>query len=164
MRNKTFFAALVGALVLGVAGMASAGQVSKPQQLNMTIEGSCLVDSYDAYFTATGVNATEENPIGVNVMCNTGTTYTVSPDNGVNYGINPDAVDQRAVVDGSGNSIPYQLFQGLDMLPWGVGPEAYSGVGNGDWQPLEFSVRFNRVNYAPSGTYNDTLTSTVDFL
>lgn len=164
MLNKKYFAAAVGALVLAVAGMASAGQVSKPQQVNMTIEGSCLVDSYDAYFTATGVNPTEENPFGVNVLCNAGTSYTVSPDQGLNFGVNTVMTDQRAVVDGSGNSIPYQLMQGFDYQTWGAGPEAYSGVGNGEWQPLDFSIRFNRVNYAPSGSYNDTLTSTIEFL
>lgn len=168
MRKQTILAAAVGALVLGAAGLASAGDVTDSMQLTVNLESQCIIDAPDAAFNIAGATISSTSGLSVNVQCNMGTPYTVSVDRGLNDGANASEPTQRALLatDSSGNTIPYELFKDLGMSQqWGdvAGSLAYSAVADGQWQQVPAMVRFNRVNEAPSGAYADTLSFTASY-
>lgn len=168
LNRKTTLAAFAGALVLGVAGLASAADVSDSMQLQITIDPECMIDAQDTSFNATGITLTSGGGLGVNAFCNMDTAYTVGVDRGLNDGANADEPTQRAALatDASGRTIPYQLFQDItqsQVLDGIDTPDFYTGVGDGTWQLLPFNVRFNRVNYTANGTYADTLNFTLRY-
>lgn len=168
MRKQNILAAAVGALVLGIAGLASAADVSDTMQLTVSLESECMIHAPDANFTIGGSTSAYTSGLAVNVLCNMGTPYTVSVDRGLNDGANANEPTQRALLatDASGNTIPYELFQDLGMTQaWGDVSEslAYAAVADGQWQEVPAVVKFNRVNEAPTGTYSDTLSFTASY-
>lgn len=168
MRKQTILAAAVGALVLGVAGLASAGDATDSMQLTVNIESECIIAAQDFSFTGGGSNDSVGSGLSVNVLCNQGTPYTVGVDRGLNDGAYGGEPGMRALIatDASGKSIPYEVYQDLGATQlWGDIDSGlgYTAVGNGDWQLMPAQIRLNHVSMAPTGSYTDTLGTTVRF-
>ncbi|MGN6111735.1 MAG: Csu type fimbrial protein [Luteimonas sp.] len=168
MRKQTILAAAVGALALGVAGFAFAGDATDSMQLTVNIESECIIDASDFSFAGGGASDTVGTNLSVNVLCNQGTPYTVGVDRGLNDGAYGDEPGMRALIatDGSGNSIPYELYQDVGATQlWGDIDSGlgYAAVGNGDWQLMPAQIRIHHVSMAPTGSYDDTVSATARF-
>ena len=95
--------------------------------------------------------------------CNTGTAYDISPGDGLNYGLNPDYPNHRALA-GPGFYLAYTLHKdAVGGEAWGPGADRISGVGNGDWQFMPYSVVFLGANKANNGFYSDDIQVTLTY-
>lgn len=166
--RKTLIASLLAVLTLGAAGTASAVDEQASFSINLDVQSECLISAQDFNSAVGGTRISSEENLTVSVLCNAGTPYSVGIDRGLNDGADPIESDKRALlaVDGSGSSIPYELYRDIGMtLAWGDldSPDAHTAVGNGLWQNLPARIRLNRLNMATSGAYTDQLVTTVRF-
>ncbi len=106
---------------------------------------------------------TASSPSGIGARCNTGTAYDISPGDGLNYGLNPDYPNHRTLA-GPGFNLAYTLHKDASGGEvWGPGADQISGVGNGDWQFMPYSVVFLGANKANNGFYSDDIQVTLTY-
>lgn len=164
MKMKRPLAAMILAVAAPLSGAAWAQSASTQFDVRITIESTCSVDTpaaTDVDFgtvTSTATNIQAEGT--VSVQCTIGTPWDLALDGGLNSG---GDVGARAMSDGAGTLVPYQLYQDSPRtLVWGdtVDVNTVEGVGIGDVQEVTVYGLVPSANF-PAGSYSDTVTATV---
>lgn len=158
LKTPLLAAALFG--LIGAAGSASAGSESDTMNITVNIDPGCILLVSDFVDTYDGTIDESTAPLSVAVMCNRGTAWELAIDQGQNFGaLEPD---MRALASGS-DYISYELFQDTSLTTlWGSGPNAITGVGNGEYEWLTPTAHF-LLHAAPNGTYTDDLIVTLNW-
>lgn len=162
MLQKSLFAALLLGTTL-TAGSAMAQDATSELRIEGTVENACLVDANDVTgLIFNGVSVSGETTTSVQVLCNAGTAYSLTPGDGLNFGASA-MPNRRALSDGEGNFIPYDLYQGSGFTNWGQDGLAITGVGTGQREGHPITIRFFQLSRAPGGIYSDTVVQTVTY-
>lgn len=160
---------LAAATALAIGMLASpvmAQQVSPRAQFDvlLTIESTCVFrtpDATDINFGAHPSTMTDLRQTGsLSIECTRGTPYEIALDSGENGA----DVTSRAMSNGAGELVPYQLYQDATLSQvWGETPgtdtrEIEEGTG-----AIQEHTVYGVVPSAnfPEGTYSDTVTATV---
>ena len=163
MRNRSLLMTALAAAGLALAATsASATAISQTMTITATIQNSCLLYLNNVDFgTLDGLITTVgSTPININVTCNSGTTYSLAPDNGMNFGVNAGYPTDRAMSDGAGHTIPYELWTDMGQTTSWDGTNPLTGTGNGNVQMIQPAIRLPAIGGVPAGVYDDTLTVT----
>jgi len=162
-------AALLGALAFSTAAtatdlapqsMALTANVSNACSLSVDDfsagnEGIPGIPMFSASFAASGNS-------WIYVKCNQDTAYAVSMGAGENFGLAPQSPTLRAMTDGAGHFVPYELFiDPVTEVPFNGAN--LTGVGNGVVQNIPIGVAFYDFNRVPQGTYVDHVDVTLSF-
>jgi len=110
--------------------------------------------------TYTGAQSTTGAAPGT-VNCNKGTAYTIGFGNGTGAG----ATATIRKMTGNGVTLNYQIFQDAGMtLNWGNigGSQVLSGTGTGGTQTFTVYPLIPAGQYAPAGTYTDTVSASIN--
>lgn len=133
-------------------------------QVLITIESACSIDTPSATdidfgtVASTATNIQAEGTLSVN--CTPQTPWDIQLDAGQNSG---GDITARAMSDGAGNLVPYQLYQEASRTTvWGgtEGVDTVDGVGTGEVQEITVYGLVPSANF-PAGSYSDTVTATV---
>lgn len=162
MRQTFLFTTIAAAMALASTS-AFAQDASSDLRIEASIENSCVIDANDVSgVVLNGTSVSFEVTTSVQVLCNAGTAYSVSPGDGLNFGASA-MPNRRALSDGEGNFIPYALYQESGFTEWGTDGLAITGVGTGQREGHPFTIRFFQLSRAPGGTYTDTVVQTVTY-
>lgn len=167
IRNLSLAAAIV--LALGVAGTAAAGDATDNLTLQVEVANECTLSTPDQLFNVDGLSATQvfDVPNGILVSCNAGTAYSVSPGDGMNFGMATNYETDRAMMGGpAAEFIAYRLsLDSTGAQDWGTSGNAISGVatGGGATDSHGYAVKLLGVNTVAGGIYGDTLTVTATY-
>lgn len=160
-RTSLLAAALFASASL--VSVAHAQEASTTFDVLITIESTCSIDTpaaTDVDFGAVESTATDVEAQGVlSVNCTPGTFYDIALDSGANGA----DVTSRAMSDGAGTLVPYQLYQNPELTDaWGdtVGTDTVEDEGTGDVQEFIVYGLVPSANF-PAGAYDDTVTATV---
>lgn len=158
-------AALVAAGLGLAASAASATDVPQTMTISATVQNSCTLylNNFD-FGTLDGLMGTvDSQPLNISVTCNSGTAYSLAPDNGMNFGANTNYASDRAMSDGAGHTIPYELWTDLGQTtPWDS-TNPVTGTGNGDVQSVQPAARIPALGGVPAGAYSDSLGVTLTY-
>jgi spore coat protein U-like protein len=103
---------------------------------------------------------------GLQVQCNDGTPWSLAPDNGQNFGMATAFPTNRALTDGAGHYIAYEMWTDDAMTTvWSAG-SPIAGTGNGLWQDAAPKVSFPAAEQSfivTSGVYQDTVSVTLTY-
>jgi spore coat protein U-like protein len=164
MRNTSLslFIAAIGLLFAGAAGAQTATTTFNVQ---MTINGQCVINSASNIdFGAKGVINVNVDATGtIVVQCTTGTTYNIGLDAGTGTGA---TVAQRRMTGPGAAVINYGLFRdGGHATVWGntIGTDTQAGTGNGAAQSLTVYGRVAPQTTPAPGSYTDTVTVTLTY-
>lgn len=160
---------LTAALALAIGSLAApawaqeAPEATTTFDVFITIESTCSINTpaaTDVNFGSVLSTATDVQSEGsLSVNCTEGTDYQIT----LNAGENGTDIDSRAMSDGAGNSVAYQLYHDSDLTtPWGdtPGSDTYTAVGAGEVQEVTVYGLVPSAN-SPAGDYSDTVTATV---
>ena len=148
------------ALIQG--GQAAAADSTTDFQVRVTITSTCnagAVTATDVDFGSVSSSATDVTATGqLQVLCTSGTAYTVALDNGDNA-----AAGSRQMVSG-GNVLPYGLYRSAGTTePWTALPgQVHTGTGTGTVQQIPVYGVLPSAN-VPAGAYVDTVTATLTY-
>ena len=161
MRNR--LTSLTAALALGLfaAGSVSAAALP-PEQITVSFDltSTCLMSTSDiggAGGAQVGGHLMSTSD-GVAMHCNANTAYTITPDNGWNYGADPAYPNLRAMQgSNAGGVLPYELFQNAaGSIVWSAA-NPITGVGRADGQTEFYTIAVQTYNEfkAPTDDYVD---------
>lgn len=162
VRGLLVFLAAVVLSVASIGGKTFAAQVSDTFVVSATVQGSCTVIANDLTFGAydpSGGNLDVTTTI--DVTCSNGTGYEV----GLNGGTTTGNVAARAMT-AAGVNLSYSLFRDASRtLNWEdlLSGNTVTGTGDGTSQPNTVYGRVPGSQFIATGTYNDTVTATVEF-
>ncbi len=145
-----------------VGGKTFAAQVSDTFVVSATVQGSCTVVANDLTFGSydpSGGNLDVTTTI--DVTCSNGTGYEV----GLNGGTTTGDVTARAMT-ASGVNLGYELYRDSSRtLNWEdlLSGNTVTGTGDGTAQQNTVYGRVPGSQFIAIGTYNDTVTATVEF-
>lgn len=109
--------------------------------------------------TYTGAQLTTGAGAGT-ITCNSGTKYTIALDKGSGPGATTTMRQMR--LNGVGVTLNYQLFQNSShTLNWGNTTDVLTGTGTGGNQNYTIFPSIPAGQYAPTGTYTDTVNASV---
>lgn len=158
---KSLLAASVAAGSLFATAWAQEAQTTF--DVLLTIESTCSIDTPAATDVDFGTVESTATAIAAQgslfVNCTPETAYDIALDAGQN---GPD-VSSRAMSDGAGNLVPYQLYQESSLSTvWGqtVDTDTVDGIGTGDVEEYTVYGLVPSANF-PAGNYSDTVTATV---
>ena len=168
--KKTYLLVSIASLIgLGVAPSAFAQAQSKfvlgVMPVIATVIPACLVTATPMNFGATINAISDVVPTGVSsvdVLCTSGTAYTIYLDAGLNAG--GSANYTRRSVALAGAKIGYQLYHEIGRTTqWDV--TGSPGVGDGTSKPLNVYGQLNAASLAAAapGAYVDSVTVTVTY-
>ena len=169
--RKNILALAVVALIAfcGFAGSAAAADVSDTLNLEITVENSCDIAVQDYVGSVSGASTeTLHGQAGVvNVTCNFDTAYSVAmDDNGQNFGLGAGSGGdaRRALSDGAGEYLSYNIFQDIDgLIPWGEDVLAKTGVGTGSLEQFYYAISTYYPNLVSDGVYTDAVPVTLTY-
>ncbi len=155
--------AVASILGLGsLGGAAFAAQVSDTFVVSATVQGSCTVIANDLTFGAYDPAAGDlDVTTTIDVTCSDGTGYEVGLDGGTTTG----DVTARAMT-AAGVNLSYELYRDAPRtLSWeDLGStNTVTGTGDGTSQANTVYGRVPGSQFIATGTYNDTVTATVEF-
>jgi len=165
MTRKTFLRALLPIALASLAVPAFAAATTADLTIQGTLTNTCQlsVTSIEG-MDWSGISEAAARTSGLSIVCNAGTTYSISPGQGQNFGLLSGYETYRAVTNGAGAYIPYGFFkdpQGSQV--WGDDTDAFTGVGDGTVQSYNYAVRFLALKQAVGGNYTDTVTVTATY-
>ena len=166
MNRKSILRSILPIALVALAAPAFADDVTDNLQITGQVMPGCelqITPLSDLEIHSLALSHTAASPTGIGARCNTGTAYDISPGDGLNNGLNPDYPNHRALA-GPGFYLAYTLHR--DMVggeTWGTGADQISGVGNGEWQFMPYSVAFYGANKAYRGTYSDSVQITLTY-
>lgn len=165
MRKSIVSTALSAALLGALAFSTSAAATDlAPQVLTLSanVSNACDLSVQDFSLDADGLSLGAQGSVWVDVQCNQDTAYTVAFDQGENFGLASARPTLRAMTDGAGHFLPYELFtDATNTVP--VSDTNVAGVGNGDIQPIALGVSVYDFNLVPQGTYTDHVNVILSF-
>lgn len=165
MTCKTFLRALLPIALASLAVPAFAADTTADLTIQGTLTNTCNLSVSpvtDMDWSGTSDNSTRTSALSI--VCNQGTTYSISPGQGQNFGALAGYETYRAVSNGSGAFIPYGLFKDIPgTQAWGDDADAFAGTGNGAVQTHEFALKFFALKQAVGGNYTDTVTVTATY-
>jgi len=149
------------------AASASAADVTEDLMISVTVNNECSLlvtplGGADYNSLAFGTQGYANGALLV--RCNQGTAFSIVPGDGLNYGAAIGHPNHRAMSDGAGNVVAYDLFKdpGASQV-WGSGADAWEGVGTGEDQPIGVGYAFYDLNKVPGGTFSDTVAVTLTY-
>lgn len=175
MNIRNALAVSLLALAAGASFQASAAETSSTFQVTATVASSCaILGASNLEFGAydpVGANATTDKTTstpGIQVRCNGGTTARVSIDEGLNKGAGSTcAAPIRAMVDGSGNKMSYDIGTAVNISRSQIGcdnprilPLTFANL---ETQTVGLFGAIPAAQNVPVGSYTDTLTVKVTF-
>lgn len=167
MRNQSI-ATISAAVLLALAGSAQAGQKTTNFNVSASVASNCVVSASNLAFGAfdglTALTATS----GVTVKCTNGVGYDVK------LGTGGGSYTTRLMSDGGSNTLQYNLYTTAgNTTVWGngtgsTGTVSWTGTGlssAGEYTHTVYgTLPVTSANQAaPVGSYNDTITVTVDY-
>jgi spore coat protein U-like protein len=165
VRASTSIAPLAFCLAL-VVGSSSAEDVTGDVTITQTIANQCTLAVSDIGGAESGAldgDSSGYSSSALSVTCNDGTTYSIVPGEGANYGAATDRAAYRAMADGQGNYLPYALFQNEGLTTAWDTDSAIEGTGTGIAQSIGVGYKSYDLNLAPAGDYSDTFTATLTY-
>lgn len=160
--SKSVMAAIVAASLLPLAAMATTS--TSTFQVSATVSSSCSMTTSNLSFGTydpLAVLATAATT-SVSVTCNLLTPYTVALDGGSTAA----SISARAMTDGSGHNLPYQLYSDATHLTvFGDGTTGSTVAGTGTGLAVGTTVygQIAAGQSVPNGSYADTITVTLTF-
>lgn len=168
-----FQTALLSALLSAAPIAANAANNSANFGVQLTVQNSCTITAGNTasdinFGTVTGnIVANLDAATTLTVNCNNGALYHV----GLNDGVNASAGQRRMLSSATGQYVNYELYSDSSHTArWGITGAGgtttdVDGTGNNANQTLTV---YGRVPGSPTqsvgaGTYNDTITATVEF-
>lgn len=148
-------------IVLAVAGVAAfaaapafAQSTTDDMAVLLTTQDSCTVAASDLDFGTSAVvgTAAVTGSAGITVTCNPGAAWTLTLDNGDNFGTS------RNMISGAGDVVPYGLF---DDNTYATAFASDTGTGSGS--TTVFGQIPASAAAVPAGAYADTVTVTVAY-
>ncbi|MCR6627222.1 MAG: spore coat U domain-containing protein [Pseudoxanthomonas sp.] len=166
MNRKSILRSILPIALVAMSAPVFADEVSENLIINGQVLPGCQLqisplDNLD--INSLSLSQVASSPTGIGARCNTGTAYEIAPGDGLNYGLNADFPNHRSL-SGPGFFLAYSLHR--DMVggeTWGTGADQISGVGNGEWQFMPYSIAFLGANKAPNGFYSDTVQVTLTY-
>ena len=152
-------------LALAASGTALAQSATTDFEVRIDITSTChfAADATDVDFGSVASTATDVTASGaLSVLCTPGTDFSIALD----AGQNGDAGQRGMASIGTGDTVPYELFQDASLQePWGVGAgtNAYSGTGTGSAETVEVYGRVPSANFRAGDDYSDTVTATITY-
>ena len=153
---------LAAATALAIGLLAAPASAQEAPEL-LTIESTCVFgtpNTTDIDFGSHPSTATDLQQTGaLSVECTRETPYEIALDSG----LNGTDVTSRAMSNGEGELVPYQLYQDPALTQvWGETPETTLDEleGTGEVQVHTVYGVVPSANF-PEGTYSDTVTATV---
>lgn len=167
MRNQ-ILAASLGAVLLGMAGSASAIQKSDNVEFTANIQAQCQIGGGTFLYNLEGTLTRATGGFHIWVLCNQETPYTVGMGDGQGRGLNPLSSELRTLASAAGNgyNLPYSLYMGAGTaFPWNdlTTMQTYSGLGTGQYEMIPGTIEFFEISRHPSGDYNDVVVATIDY-
>lgn len=165
---------LVSAMFAGSflsAGAAEAATATTSMSVQMVIAASCTVSATTLDFgtnTLIDIGANIDATSTLTVTCTNATPYNVALNAGLNDGAG-GITARKLKIGASSDTVNYQIYRdAARTLVWGVTtsgtPDVVSGTGTGDGQAVTVYGRVPSVQNNPKiGTYNDTITVTVNY-
>jgi spore coat protein U-like protein len=165
-------AALLAFAALGFGTPAGAGTTTGNLAPSMTMANACLdtsaTVSFPEYLPNSPTAATAAGS-GATLRCNVGDAWSIKAATGNNgthaTGTCGAAACTRAMTDGAGHYIGYDLFVGTcctGTTVWST-TNAIAGTGTGVAQTILFWGDVGASQNVPSGTYTDTVVATYTF-
>lgn len=169
MRKSSLALAVAALVAMGFSGSASAAEVTDNLDIEVAVANSCSMNVQDFSDEISGGSSEVSRAAAgvVTVICNFDTAYQISMDpNGLHYGLGAHVgADKRALADGEGEFLAYNIFQDNDLvLPWGEDTFAKSGVGTGSFEQIFYGLTFYAPNKVSKGVYTDTVPVTLEYL
>ena len=165
MNRKSILRSILPIALVALAAPAFAGDTTADLAIQGTLTNTCdlsVTPITNMDWSGTANNSTRT--AALSIICNQGTTYSISPGQGQNFGALAGYETYRAVSNGSGAFIPYGLFKDIPGTQvWGDDVDAFAGIGNGGVQTHEFAVKFLALKQAVGGNYTDTVTVTATY-
>lgn len=169
MRNRLLSLSAALALGLGIAGSASA-EVLPPESIRfeLGVLPTCVMRTVSSIGASGNFNSLMQNPVwgndqAIEMQCNAGTTYAITPGDGFNLGLDTDYPTLRAL--GGPRAIGYQLFQDAGTaLDWSV-DSPITGIGREDGLPNFHPVYIQAMGVlrAYTGDYADQILVSATF-
>jgi spore coat protein U-like protein len=157
--------ALIAAGLVLAASAATATDIPQSMQISATVQNSCTLFLNDFDFGPIDglTGSVDSQTLNFSVTCNSGTAYSLAPDNGMNFGANANFATDRAMSDGAGHTIPYELWTDLGQTTAWDSTNPVTGTGTGDVQVVQPAVRIPALGGVPAGAYSDTLGVTLTY-
>jgi spore coat protein U-like protein len=175
MNGSTSFrraAAFVAVAIAGFVTPANAGTATANLVPTMTIANACLNTSATVSFPEylpNSPSAVTAPGNGATLTCNVGDAWSIKAAKGNNSthatGTCGGAACTRAMTDGAGDYIGYDLFVGAccaGTTVWNT-TNTIAGTGTGVAQTILFWGEVGSAQNVPSGTYTDTVVATYTF-
>jgi spore coat protein U-like protein len=150
-------------------GSASA-EVLPPESIRfeLGVLPTCTMTTVNSIGTSGNFNFLSQNPLwgndqAIEMRCNAGTTYSITPGDGFNLGADADYPTLRAL--GGPRAIGYELFQDSGAaLTWSV-DNPITGVGRDDGLPNQHPVYIQAMGVlrAYTGDYSDQILVSATF-
>jgi spore coat protein U-like protein len=166
---------LLPAMVAGsfvASGGAQAGTVTANMPVQMVIAASCTVSAATLNFgtqTLIDIGSDIDTSANLTVTCTNEAPYYIQ----LNAGLNDGAAGinaRKMKIGATSDTVNYQLYRDSGRTQvWGItngggSPDVYSDMGNGDAQIIPVFGRVPTGQTNPKiGTYNDTITVTVNY-
>lgn len=162
VRSLLAFTAAAALSVASIGGKTFAAQVSDTFVVSATVQGSCTVVANDLTFGAYDPSAADlDVTTTIDVTCSNGTGYEV----GLNGGTTTGNVAARAMT-AAGVNLSYELYRDSSRtLNWEdlLSGNTVTDTGDGTLQAKTVYGRVPNSQFIATGTYNDTVTATVEF-
>ncbi len=129
--------------------------------VSATVANACTVDNATLSFGSYTLTEKDASTT-LNVQCTTGVAYNILMNSGMGTGA---TTTSRKMTNGA-NTLNYTLYRdGARTNIWGlsIGVDTIAGVGTGNVQTIDIFGRIPAGQGVPTGTYNDTVTITVDY-
>ena len=152
------------AAVLGLLALASTASFAATNtatfHVNVTVVANCTISASDLNFPDYNGTVTTKSNASIAITCTNGLKYNV----GLNGG-GAGSVTARLMTDGT-HTLGYSLFSdSFGGTNWGntVGTDTVAGTGTGSNAAFTVYGQIPANQYAPTGSYSDTITATITY-
>lgn len=167
--SKTFGVVALGVAIalpaLFFAPSSSAATTNANLTVSAQVNASCTISAATLGFGTISSSSNNTTNTTFTVTCTNGTTYSVA----MGDGQNGTTDSTRAMTDGSGNLLAYQLYTDTsDTNVWastcsGSGSDCAYKTGSGTAQTIHVYGEVPAGQYVTPGSYNDTVQMTVNY-
>ncbi len=166
--HSKFVVAAISAMFGVAAGNALAASVTDEFDVRIVIENSCVINAGQTtdmdFGTQQLLTSNFDAQSAIGVTCTTDLPYTISLDAGDNA--TAGTTTRRMTNVGATAFVAYDLYQDVSGgAHWGndIGTDTKGSTGTGTAQTHTVYGRVASQTTPPAGTYEDTITVTVDY-